>query len=91
MIPFAPAVPAAPLYTIGMEMVLLTGESKLLPLTVNVTVTPVELDVGVTTTEDEVADVGVAPDIAHEYVGEFMFDKSALNVAVVGVYAPPAF
>ena len=45
-------------------MVLLIGELRLDPLTVRVTNTLVAEDVGVTTTEDAVELVGVAPEIA---------------------------
>ena len=44
-----------------------------MPLTVKVTVTPVDDDVGVITTVDDVEDVGVAPVMLHEYVGLSMF------------------
>jgi hypothetical protein len=47
-------------------MVLEIGESRFDPFTVKVTVTPVEDEVGVTTTEDEVEEVGVAPLIDQE-------------------------
>jgi hypothetical protein len=71
--------------------VLLIGESKLVPLTVKVTSTPVDDDVGVITTDAVDAVVGVAPEIAQEYVGAVTFVSKALNVAFVGVKAPPAF
>ena len=67
------------------------GDNKFEPLTVNEAVTPVEDDVGVTTTEAVVAEVGVAPVIAQEYVGAVTLVRTADNVAVVGVNAPPAF
>jgi hypothetical protein len=47
----------------GILMVLLIGALRFDPLTVNVTNTLVAEDVGVTTTEDAVELVGVAPDI----------------------------
>ena len=70
---------------------LLIADVRFEPLTVNVAVTPVEDDVGVTTTEAVVAEVGVAPVIAQEYVGAVTLVKTADNVAVAGVNAPPAF
>jgi hypothetical protein len=47
-------------------IVLVNDPVTLLPVTVSVAVTPVLLEVGVTTTEAVVALVGVAPEIAHE-------------------------
>ncbi len=66
MTPLAPAVPGAPSYTTGIEMVLLRVPTMFDPPTVNVTVTAVDEEVGVTTTDDVVAEVGVAPVIAQE-------------------------
>ena len=54
-------------------MVLLIGEIKLLPLTVKLTVTPVDEVPGVMTTDDAVDVVGVAPVITQLYVGDVMF------------------
>jgi hypothetical protein len=70
---------------------LLIGLNRLDPLTVSVTVTPVDDDVGVTTTDAVDAEVGVAPDIVQAYVGEVTFTNMADKVAVVGVNAPPGF
>jgi hypothetical protein len=89
--PLDPAVPGAPLYTIGIDMVLEDGDNRLDPFTVKVTTTDVAEDVGVTTTEDAVELVGVAPLIDQAYVGLVTLVVTALRVALVGVYAPPAF
>jgi hypothetical protein len=70
---------------------LVIADVRFEPLTVNVAVTLVAADVGVMTTEAVVAEAGVAPVIAHEYVGEVTFVRTAVNVAVAGVKAPPAF
>jgi hypothetical protein len=67
------------------------GEIRFDPLTVRVTVTPVDDDVGVITTEEEVELVGVAPEIVQLYVGDVMFAMTADKVAFAGVKAPPAF
>jgi hypothetical protein len=67
------------------------GEVRFDPLTVKVTVTPVDDDVGVITTEDAVELVGVAPEIVQLYVGDVMFAITADNVAFAGVKAPPEF
>ena len=72
-------------------MVLLIIEVRLDPLTVKVTVTVVEALKGVTTTEDAVDDVGVAPLIAQEYVGLVTLVVTADKVAFAGVNKPPAF
>ena len=54
-------------------MVFVRAEGRFEPLTVRLTETPVEDDVGVITTEDAVDDVGVAPEIDQLYVGDVMF------------------
>ena len=91
MIPLAPATPGVPSYTTGKVTVLLIGLNRLEPLTVSVTVTPVDDDVGVTTTDAVVAEVGVAPDIVQAYVGEVTLGVTADKVALVGVNAPAGF
>ena len=67
------------------------GDNRFDPLTVSEAVTPVEEDVGVTTTEAVVAEVGVAPVIVQAYVGAVTLVRTADKVAVVGVNAPPEF
>ena len=59
-------MPGAPLNTTGIVIVLLIVPTMFDPPTVNVTVTAVDEEVGVTTTDDVVAEVGVAPVIAQE-------------------------
>ena len=70
-------------------MVLLMGDDRLVPLTVNVTTTDVALEFGVTTTEDAVELVGVAFVIVQAYVGDVTAVVMADSVALVGVNAPP--
>ena len=89
--PLEPASPGAPSYDTGILMVLLIGDSKLEPLTVNVTTTFVAEDNGVTTTDDDVELVGVAPDIDQLNVGLVTLGYTALKVALGGLKAPPAF
>ena len=86
-----PAVPAAPLNTTGILIVLLIGDVKFDPLTVNVTLTLVALEFGVTTTEDAVEEDGVALLITHEYVGLVTLVTTPDNVAFGGVNAPAEF
>ena len=74
-----------------MFMVFVKGLVKLEPLTVKDTLTPVDELVGVTTTDDDVELVGVAPEIVQLYVGDVTFCKTADKVADVGVNAPPEF
>ena len=59
-------MPGAPSYTTGIVIVLLIVPTMLDPPTVNVTVTAVDADVGVTTTDDVDAVVGNAPEITQE-------------------------
>ena len=75
MTPLAPAAPGTPSYTTGKVTVLLIGLNKLEPLTVSVTVTPVEDDVGVTTTDAVVADVGVL-----QILPKHMLERSHLPI-----------
>ena len=70
-------------------MVLLIGDNRFVPFTVNVTPTEVALELGVMTTDELVELVGVALVIDQEYVGDVMATVTADNVAVEGVNAPP--
>lgn len=72
-------------------MVFVIGLIRFDPLTVKDTETPVEELVGVTTTEEAVELVGVAPEMVQLYVGDEMFCRTADKVAEAGVNAPPAF
>jgi hypothetical protein len=89
--PLAPPCPGAPSYITGKITVLLAGLNRFDPLTVSVTVTPVDDEPGVTTTDAVDAVVGVPPDIAQAYVGEVILLITAVKVALVGVNAPAAF
>ena len=91
MTPLAPAVPGAPSYTTGILIVFVSGVIRFDPLTVKDTETPVDELVGVTTTEDAIELVGVAPLIDQLYVGDVTFCRTAERVAEVGVKAPPEF
>ena len=88
--PFEPDAPAAPSKLIGMMTVFVFAATKLDPLTVSVTVIFVsELSGVIVNVEDVVLPV-VAPVTDQLYVGDVIPVVTAVNVQLVGVYAPPA-